>query len=73
MATLTVSNLCPSGTELFMDVESFMHDMNDEEMIIINGGTSSPIVVTGVKVASRWLIGGAILGAAAAIVEAVSK
>lgn len=41
MATIKVSNLHPIGTELFFDSESYMSELNDEEIYSVNGGLIS--------------------------------
>lgn len=39
MASIKISNLCPAGSELFKDSESFMTELVDSELGSINGGT----------------------------------
>lgn len=46
MASITLSNL-PLGSELFLDAESFLHDLNNYETQSINGGLSPLVVVAG--------------------------
>lgn len=38
MASIKISNLCPAGSELFEDSESFMTELVDNELGSINGG-----------------------------------
>lgn len=41
MSTINISDLCPTGSELFSDSESFMNDLVDGEIGAIQGGFSS--------------------------------
>jgi len=41
MSTIKISDLCPTGSELFSDSESFMNDLVDGEIGAIQGGFSS--------------------------------
>jgi hypothetical protein len=46
MATINISDLRPTGSDLFFDSESYMSELADSELDIINGGfTSSPLCV----------------------------
>lgn len=38
MATIQVSNLCPTGFELFQGSESFLNDLSEQEVADISGG-----------------------------------
>jgi hypothetical protein len=38
MATISISDLCPTGSDLFSDSESFMNDLIDGEIGAIQGG-----------------------------------
>jgi hypothetical protein len=38
MASITISELRPAGSELFQDSESFLNELNDQEMLAIAGG-----------------------------------
>ncbi|MDY6784961.1 MAG: hypothetical protein SW833_20875 [Cyanobacteriota bacterium] len=38
MATINISNLSPTGAELFGDSESFLNDLLDDDMIFGGGG-----------------------------------
>ena len=40
MASITISELRPAGSELFQDSESFLNELNDQEMLGIAGGSS---------------------------------
>lgn len=66
MAVISISNLSPVGSELFMDSESFMNEMSNEELTGTQGGLS-PIVIYTVAVNSWWFVGGAALGGAGAV------
>ncbi|MEA5507511.1 hypothetical protein VB735_31340 [Halotia wernerae UHCC 0503] len=41
MATINISNLYPTGSDLFSDSESYMTDLGDSELDNVNGGISS--------------------------------
>jgi hypothetical protein len=43
MASITISDLHASGSELFSDSESYMNELGDGELQIINGGISTPL------------------------------
>jgi lactobin A/cerein 7B family class IIb bacteriocin len=66
MAVISISNLNVAGSDLFMDSESFMSDLTEQELAGTNGGLS-PILVMTVLVNSWWFVGGAVLGAAGAV------
>lgn len=55
MATINISDLNPTGTELFSDSESFMNELVDGELQIINGG-----IVPLLAIPAAILAGGAI-------------
>jgi hypothetical protein len=38
MASITISELRPVGSELFQDSESFLNELTDQEMLGIEGG-----------------------------------
>jgi len=38
MANITISELRPAGTELFLDSESFINELTDEELNLTKGG-----------------------------------
>jgi hypothetical protein len=59
MASITVSNLSPLGSDLFMDSESFMDALADNELSEINGGITPAVITT---IATKWFIGAAIVG-----------
>ena len=70
MAVISISNLSVAGSDLFMDSESFMNDLTEQELTGTNGGLS-PVVIYTVAVNSWWFVGGGALSAASAIAEAV--
>lgn len=41
MATINISDLYSTGSELFSDSESYMNELKNEELLSINGGTST--------------------------------
>jgi hypothetical protein len=38
MATITISDLRPAGADLFSDSESYLTDLNDQDMMELLGG-----------------------------------
>jgi hypothetical protein len=44
MATIKISELRPVGAELFQDSESFLDELNSQEMTAIAGGDNNNIV-----------------------------
>lgn len=45
MATINISDLRPTGSDLFSDSEGYMNELGDSELDIINGGFSTPFCV----------------------------
>jgi hypothetical protein len=45
MASIKISDLKPAGSELFSDSESYMSELGDSELGIINGGGISLAVL----------------------------
>lgn len=43
MFTIKISDLSPAGSELFSDSESYMTELTDDDLMIVNGG-GTPIV-----------------------------
>ncbi|MBW4617105.1 MAG: class IIb bacteriocin, lactobin A/cerein 7B family [Desmonostoc vinosum HA7617-LM4] len=72
MASINISNLQPVGSELFMDSESFMNELTEQELNGTNGGLS-PIVIWGVAIASEYVIGAMVAGAAVGAYSALKK
>jgi predicted regulator of Ras-like GTPase activity (Roadblock/LC7/MglB family) len=51
MATIKISELRPVGAELFQDSESFLDELNSQEMTAIAGGDNNILsVVAGISV-----------------------
>lgn len=63
MASIKISDIHPAGSELFVDSESFMNDLADQELSATNGGLS-PVVIWGVAIASEYVISAMVSGAA---------
>jgi hypothetical protein len=65
MATINITDLKPIGTDLFMDSESFMNNLTDDELGGVAGGKTSSITWTaassGACVATITLVGGTII------------
>ncbi|MEA5552448.1 hypothetical protein VB713_16010 [Anabaena cylindrica UHCC 0172] len=68
MAVISISNLNVAGSDLFMDSESFMNDLTEQELTGTNGGIT-PVIIYTVAVNTWWFVGGAALSAAGAIAE----
>jgi lactobin A/cerein 7B family class IIb bacteriocin len=43
MALISISNLRPSGADLFDGSESYLQDLNDNELVETNGGITPSI------------------------------
>ncbi|WAN69731.1 hypothetical protein BJP36_37200 [Moorena producens JHB] len=46
MANIQISNLRPAGADLFLDSESYMHDLTEQEMMNTLGGVKVEILWT---------------------------
>lgn len=44
MANIVISELRPAGSEFFLDSESYLTDLNDQEMMDNRGGSWSTII-----------------------------
>ncbi len=70
MANITIPDLRPAGSELFIDFESFMNELTDQELSAVNGGVLPVIAIWGIPVATKYVVGamagGAIVGGVAA-------
>ncbi|WP_017314966.1 hypothetical protein [Mastigocladopsis repens] len=44
MANIKISELRPAGAELFQDSESFLNELNDQEMSVFGGGDGDVVV-----------------------------
>jgi hypothetical protein len=49
MAKITISELRPAGADLFEGSESFMHELNEQEITDVLGGGK-------IVIANSWLI-----------------
>jgi hypothetical protein len=59
MANISIQDLHPAGSDLFLDSESYLNEVTDLELIFINGGASaSEVGVVG------GAVGGAVVGGA---------
>jgi len=47
MANINISNLRPAGADLFLDSESYLHDLTEQEMVDTLGGWKIEILWTG--------------------------
>ncbi|WP_272052604.1 hypothetical protein [Nodularia spumigena] len=65
MANIKINDIQPAGLELFADVESFMHQLTDNEMMGIVGGDILPIYNQKTKVISYLHDGGPFIVATA--------
>jgi hypothetical protein len=46
MASIKISELRPAGSELFQDSESFLNELNEQEMMVSGGQLISDISIT---------------------------
>lgn len=47
MSTIKISDLHPAGSDLFSDSESYMSELGDNELDIINGGAiTTPVCIS---------------------------
>jgi hypothetical protein len=52
MASIKISDLRPSGLDLFVDSESFLNDLSDSDLANTNGG-ATPVAIT--LLGAAWL------------------
>ncbi|MBD2002731.1 MULTISPECIES: hypothetical protein [Cyanophyceae] len=52
MATIKITNLHPTGSELFHDSESYLNELTDDELNLPGGGT--PGIVTTLAIRSGY-------------------
>jgi lactobin A/cerein 7B family class IIb bacteriocin len=57
MASIKISDLHPSGFDLFGDSESFLDELNDNDLATINGGAAESLILAAV-------LGGVAIGGA---------
>jgi hypothetical protein len=57
MANITISDLRPTGAELFTDSESYMNELTNEEITITGGATPGAVGWFVAKAVARYLIG----------------
>ena len=62
MAIIAISDLRSTGSDLFMDSESFLDVLDNGELDSINGGLT-PIMIWSIAVASEYVIGAMVGGA----------
>ncbi len=62
MAIIAISDLRSTGSDLFMDSESFLDVLDNSELDSINGGLT-PIFIWGIAVSSEYVIGAMVGGA----------
>ncbi|MEQ8537096.1 MAG: hypothetical protein RIB93_06490 [Coleofasciculus sp. D1-CHI-01] len=60
MATIKISNLNPVGSEFFNDSETYLNELNGEQLNMIQGGSTPACIAVSVSVAysafqlGRW-------------------
>ena len=57
MANIAINDIRPAGTELFMDSESFLLDLNHDEISNVNGGVTPYAVVALVSAVASYISG----------------
>jgi hypothetical protein len=65
MASIVVSDLRPAGSALFLDSETYMNDIVDDELNGVNGGISFPSSIYPIVVATRASSGYCVRGVSA--------
>lgn len=45
MASIEISNLYPAGSDLFLDSESFIEELNADEFDFVRGGAITTIMI----------------------------
>ncbi len=45
MANINISNLRPAGADLFLDSESYLHDLTEQEMVDTLGGGGGVVIL----------------------------
>jgi hypothetical protein len=51
MASIKISDLRPSGFDLFGDSESFLDDLSDNDLATVNGGSFLEGIIVGLIIA----------------------
>jgi hypothetical protein len=46
MTNIVISNLFPAGSDLFLDNESYMTDVSDRDLELVNGGLFTSTTIT---------------------------
>jgi hypothetical protein len=73
MASINISDLRPAGSQLFVDSESFMNDLADQELSATNGGFTPGIIIWGVPIASKYVVSAMVTGAAVGAYSALKR
>ena len=45
MASIKIDNLQPAGSDLFNDSESYLNELNNQELDFVNGGSIIIIII----------------------------
>ncbi|MBA4444485.1 class IIb bacteriocin, lactobin A/cerein 7B family [Cylindrospermopsis raciborskii] len=69
MANISISDLRPAGVDFFSDSESFLDDLNDNELYNVSGGLA-PITIT---VVTSTFACGLVVGIAIAVYVGTRK
>ena len=69
MATINISDLRPTGSELFSDSEGYMNNLGDSEFDSINGGLIPALIVSVTVNVARVSSPRCIAGIASAVVS----
>ena len=62
MASIAISNLHPAGADLFMDSESFMNELTDEQLNMTHGGATPGAAGVVIIIASNAFCAGVAVG-----------
>ena len=72
MSTIAISDLRPTGSDLFIDSENYLRELSESEMIINNGGTSPVVIPVTLVIGSGVVIASAVASIAYSIARAIN-
>jgi hypothetical protein len=73
MASIEISQLHPAGSELFQDSESFLSELNEQELGAIGGGTDRQLVTSVVYINTKAIADSQAISIASDAIISVSK
>jgi hypothetical protein len=72
MSTIAISDLRPTGSDLFIDSENYLRELSESEMIINNGGTSPVVIPVTLVIGSGVVIASAVASIAYSIARVIN-